>query len=506
MISRKKLLIKRIVLYILAVVSLLLFTKAIVTFYEVSSVLKLFAYSMFFFIIFVLAFTMFFAEKVDFSIASFIIVLIFGIVVGLVNPPNIAPDEAFHLNNTYRYSNYLMLDNEENGLIPMRACDFMEENLLHDAEYITKSDYEKIFLGDFFVGEQEYLERKYTRIAPWYKYVFSTVGVTIGRLIHLNTWPMLFLGRFCNLLFYSFCVFLSVRLVPRGKLQVLTFSLMPFLLGQVSSFSYDAISNALAILFISMCFCYIEDKNKLKIPQFILLLFIFVWFIQFKGIYISFGLILLYVLYIKFRERIQQFYKKRKEIVFITSAVLIVMIVVALVLYFFKFGSTSFWGRNVYNGMETYALSDFETETSKMVIVLYNALCTVVSNMTLGNLSFAWIGGNAIASMGLIIANVILLVLAKNNTFNKTIRRLSLICIIISATLAIFGTLFAWTPTHVLNVWGMQPRYFLPLIALLLISHGDKVCLENGRLKYVVIMEFALGTNILNEFLVNYAR
>lgn len=80
-------------------------------------------------------------------------------------------------------------------------------------------------------------------------YLPQTMGLALGRALDLGFGGVFALGRLGNLLFYSLCLSLAVRLCRRYKTALLFAGLLPMALHQAASFSYDPFLNGMALLF-----------------------------------------------------------------------------------------------------------------------------------------------------------------------------------------------------------------------------------------------------------------
>ena len=89
-------------------------------------------------------------------------------------------------------------------------------------------------------------------------YLPQVAGVSLGRLICDRLLVAFYLGRFLNLVTWSLCMLLAIRVFPPAKFLFLCIALMPMSVFQASSLSADAPINATAFIFfaliLSACF------------------------------------------------------------------------------------------------------------------------------------------------------------------------------------------------------------------------------------------------------------
>jgi uncharacterized membrane protein len=184
----------------------------------------------------------------------FITVFGMGVIFSFVLPPLSAPDEVLHYVGAYQLSSQIMghphpLRDEKNQLM-IRREDVFIDDLPDDGDpdnatvvgmHLEKSTYEELHKrGLLSTGESGYT---YTLQQPVVTipcaYLFPAIGFTIARLLKLGGFGMLYLGRFMNLLLFTLMGMLAVRKTPIGKELIFGVSLFPMVLELVSSLSYD---------------------------------------------------------------------------------------------------------------------------------------------------------------------------------------------------------------------------------------------------------------------------
>lgn len=175
-------------------------------------------------------------------------VLFWGVLYSLVFIPFTAPDEYAHFASAYRLSNQLMgqeVYNDE-GLVQMREKD--ARLLLPE---LCVETYEEIY-GDFWKLDDSEGVAGYGHLpmdVAFHAYLPQALGITLGRLLSLGQVLTIYLGRFCNLLFFAFCGYQAVRIAPFGKMVFFGTAMLPMTLELISSLSYDAFAIGLGMLF-----------------------------------------------------------------------------------------------------------------------------------------------------------------------------------------------------------------------------------------------------------------
>lgn len=216
-----------------------------------------------------------FAKNFKVHVAYLILASGIGIIMNLCIPFRVAPDERTHSYKAYEISNSLMgIELSESGFLMMRAED--------RALFNNPSDFDYSFFDthyDHFLDKAYHTELVETDVKPVhtqrYLFVFSGIGVTIGRLLGLGAIMTFMLGRWMNLIAFILITSYAIRKIPFGKSVVLVWSLLPIMMQQAGSFSYDSTINALSVLIISLTlsFMYGEktDNRKKSMVQAIIL-------------------------------------------------------------------------------------------------------------------------------------------------------------------------------------------------------------------------------------------
>jgi len=93
-------------------------------------------------------------------------------------------------------------------------------------------------------------------------YLPQAFGITLGRLLSLGQVPLIYLGRFLNLVFFAMCVYVSVKLSPFGKMSFLGVALLPMTLELVSSLSYDTFPIGLSMVFTAYVLRLAYEKTE----------------------------------------------------------------------------------------------------------------------------------------------------------------------------------------------------------------------------------------------------
>jgi len=188
-----------------------------------------------------------------------IVKILFPLIVTLfllsviIMPPGSIPDEDGHIQTAYRYSNVLLFKpySTDDAGIWARAVD---APLKRFSRYATPylDNYREIAQNWqwFCPSEGSVLVEDAGRNAScgFIAYLPAAIGLTLARLLHLGTWPMIYLGRLCNVAAFAFLLYWAVKIAPFKKYFFLMMGLVPTCIQAAGSFSYDGPIIGLSLL------------------------------------------------------------------------------------------------------------------------------------------------------------------------------------------------------------------------------------------------------------------
>jgi uncharacterized membrane protein len=173
---------------------------------------------------------------------------IFGLILLIITPPFMVPDEAAHFYRSYQVAEFNVF--RFNNDVPSALVDFAakcDRMRFSTHEKTTKT--EILSMADIKLSAHNKIPVE----TPEYTvtYLPQALGIFIGKLLHLNPLWLLYLGRFFNLMVSVLFVFLAIRSTPVLKWLFFLLGIMPMTLYQFSSLSYDALTISLSFLLIS---------------------------------------------------------------------------------------------------------------------------------------------------------------------------------------------------------------------------------------------------------------
>ncbi len=230
-----------------------------------------------------------FVAKAKMQTIFMIFALIFGFVFTIYAPFKAAPDEYVHIASSYYKSNELMgIKNSFDGQkLLVRKCDAKEftKPINYNAFEIQQM-YEGFFSTSKGKTELVAVNAKVAQVfAPLYW--VQTLGITLARILGLGFIPMIIFGRIANLLLYVVLVYIAIKIMPIYKTAFTVMALTPIPLQLAGSFSYDTLVISLCFLFIAYIFNLTYNKEKIEIKDIIILSLIAGCIAPSKTVYIA---------------------------------------------------------------------------------------------------------------------------------------------------------------------------------------------------------------------------
>lgn len=254
-------------------------------------------------------------KKVRLESVFVVMVLSFGLLYSYVLPPISAPDEMRHFISAYQLSNRLMglpvwADDGEGGQkVPIREEDWFAEDscggfsafLTAEGSLATDEDgadgakilgqtlteetyvliHEKGFSWEeprlASVGEQKgygngtALSNHQPVVTTPLAYAAPAVGITLARMMGMNCIVLMALGRFCNLLLFAAAGYFAIKKLPFGKEVLFGCALLPAVCCLAASFSYDVFIMAGIFSFTAECLHLAYAAERVTVKDVVLL-------------------------------------------------------------------------------------------------------------------------------------------------------------------------------------------------------------------------------------------
>lgn len=205
--------------------------------------------------------------------------LVFGTLLCLVTPPLQVPDEFAHFARAYQFAQGGLFSehkpelgtglNTVGGQLPLSMIEL-------DTTYAPFSSETSVPLkpDHLFESLREPLDKDNTTFAPIsafnyspVPYIGSIIACFIGQATNMSPLLMMYLGRIFNLFIALTLIYFAIKLTPRFKWILLLLALMPMTIFQLASLSADSIGIGVAFLAIAVIFSYAFSTKVMVIEN-----------------------------------------------------------------------------------------------------------------------------------------------------------------------------------------------------------------------------------------------
>ena len=399
---------------------------------------------------------------------AFFIILIFGIVCAMLMPLTCAPDEYEHLIRAELTSQGEIIPNYVNG--SYSSIEAVNDLIAYshqerDGNYnLVSVQNATVFTTDIDTLSINYTEHKFDSAFaqnPFYGYLPQALGICIAKLLNLNVIWMLWLARICNLIFYSIVIAIAVKKTPVLKVPLIVMACIPLTVYQVSSVSIDAFINGVGILSIAYFFyLYKSPKRSITLKE----MGIFSMLCLLLGLTkITFFLLVFLLLFVPIEN-----FKEPKYYYYSFIFIIILGIIGALwstkvanVGYANSYRSQHAIDRNINT---TSQISYMLSHKKESIVTIFNIPLYLDTDLLFNSRDLYFNNYNSLYLM--FLGSVLLMYPTDKYDLKSRIGSFGIVLLVYIGTY--IALLFYWTPVGQLNpIIGVQPRYFLPLFALL---------------------------------------
>lgn len=423
--------------------------------------------------------------------------IIFGTVYLFLFAPITVPDEPVHFCSAYYISNLLCcpLRQLRSELLLMRETDMQ---VLSGQFYHLQSqkNYVSILTNfTWFSGPQDLVGYNGSTVittAP-FGYLFSGLGIAVGRLLGLGTYPVFYLGRIFNLLAYTFLTWLAIKRTPIGKTIIGVISFFPMTLHEIASFSYDFCAIAFVFLFVSNILYWICSDERMQWKDILICIFLGVLASTTKVVYVPLLASIFFIPPAKIGRSQKQAYRR-----------MFVMFAICLLCYLavtlpFSFSSLS-RSELTYVEAQSFTLGWTLHHPIATIKIFVNTLYTM-GDWYLETLLGTYLGWFQIVVSQKYVHMYLLLLLLATFIDNPQRKKISLpmqlampLFCIGSGALAMASMFFGWTPVGSDAIAGVQGRYFLPILfpfCSFLRTDLIRINYQKARYLYSLVFTFA---------------
>lgn len=440
-----------------------------------------------------------------------ILALVFGGLMVFVMPLFMAPDESAHFYRAYEISEGHLVSKTKNGLTGDYMPAGVNHIIQHDFTIIVRQgghppqSYWEYYTQKINLHQQEFTDFRSSALYSPVSYIPQSIGIGIGRLAYGSVGVMIVLGRLCNLAVYILLIYLAIKIARQGKWVYAVVGLFPVAIQQAASLSSDVMTIGLSLVFISFVQRIFVQRQRLSRQQLLILLCLGIGLALTKQTNI---ILLLPILFLPVRL-FGSTGKKAKVLALVGGISIIALLgwYAALQLGHFNLQISGAAGVNQHLQMSyvvhhplsyvatllrTYADEGFHSNITPdfLITSMYGV--------------FSWIAYKLPLSLITLGYATLLLVLLydEKGVEAKSLKKLPLIqaTTFILSIIAIASALYlTWTAVGSPVVWGLQGRYFIPIIPLLIpIFVWFRKWLKVSIPKKEYLGGVVMGTSIIN--------
>lgn len=292
-------------------------------------------------------------------------------------------------------------------------------------------------------------------------YLPSALGYNIGKVVsNENLGVMFYLGRIFNVLFYSLCAYIAVKLARQWQYIIAFFAIQPMMIYASSSFNQDSFSYGLLLIIVSLFFRMIQNEDEKIDFKILLVYFLLCAVLAYTKLpYIALGGLPFFIPMKKY-VNVNTYLSVYLGIIFviITSVIWFV--------YYSKIEGLPPRAKNV-DAIEqvNYILSNFKEFLSILFTNVYETINKYGQLAT-----FAWDkkGSGTLALVNLISIGLIFGFPMKNIDKVSRWTKFGVVIITILISILIYLSMYlTWNDVGHPTILGVQGRYFVGIILLL---------------------------------------
>ena len=407
-----------------------------------------------------------------------------GMIYTLLIPPGIVPDEWVHMHNTFSLSSQIM-GKEENNKITMKKS---ELELYNQQITISNNDYYNYVYSNIFSiskdNDYSNIDIDSPGMGQLFGYFPAVMGTTVSRILHLGAVTTVYIARSCNFIFYLTLTYFALKKIPFGKVLLFSITMLPMASHQMFSLSYDTIINSASFFCIAYGMFFVYQSNEVKLKDVIVYGLSGILLLANKGSAYAFILVIP-ILAKYFNPNGEPYAKKTKIIIFL---IVIICIIILNYRSFINNDQTSsigaVSGESIvpWAGLPSYTLSEMMGDIPGTIQLFLNTFVQkggYYINTAIGSL-MGWL----VIPIPMWIINSwigILIISAfveksDNEVFTHEHKLLYFLIALGVVLVVMLAMALAWTPLGYDVIEGVQGRYYIPIIFLMLIS------LQNSRI------------------------
>lgn len=314
------------------------------------------------------------------------------------------------------------------------------------------------------------------------------LGISFARILHLGQVPTLYMGKLFNLVFYVLVMYFAVKLAPgKSKLLFAMIGLGPQILVKAGTLSYDTAVNAVCLLFIALVLHLSFAQTKITVKSGALLFITGMLLTPLKLVYAPLLLLALMIPQDRWKSpRIKAAYFSS-----LLVAGAISLLVFSGASLFSHVGQTAA-DSLIDDGSGGIAYNQLWTYKTDVIRLLFHSF---PDQLQLIPQSIASVHYRSLPEhLGYISLFIMLLAVSSTPkdeaiTFSRK-QKIVMALTALLVYLLLLAVCISWTSPAKYELWGMQGRYFIPILPLLILPFCGllkRKKLSDGVLLFTII-------------------
>ena len=411
----------------------------------------------------------------------FVITFILGNIYSLLTPLFAGSDEEYHFYRIYEIASGNLItpkikENVYGSNMPM-SIELIKGNKGNYTKYI---DTVKSFNLSLEKNKTMSFGNYYgtTSIYPFVQYLPQSIIVALARILNLKPTLIAYIARYSGFIFWLFMCTYAIKIIPCKKNFLFLLLISPASISFATVMSGDTVTNACIIVFISYIYKLINDNKILKIKDYIIIFILSIMISMCKLVFlpiIGLGLLV------------------NKELFGGIKKKYIIGIILVLTVLVFSLGWLAISSRYMSSSNKTFLQKEWIKYNPVMFLFVIirtylNNFVVYIQEIVAGNqLYHSQLNVPSFINFGYFVTLILGLFSEDNKIKFKNIDKiwivnlLFLIVLLISTALYIQCT--AWNKgIGYPYIDGIQGRYFIPVVMLLLFINNKKIDVKKEQL------------------------
>ena len=402
-------------------------------------------------------------EKKHFKLHKIFLVVapVLGVLYIFIMPLCAPPDEPNHFRRAYEISEgFILSDRNDQNIGGRTLPDSITVALTEPKNY---AEIPEIFSNSIDSRDEKFQTFANTSLYSPISYLPEVIGIWIGKILHLPIFMLVYLARFFNLACWVILVYYAIKITPRGKATFFLLALLPISMQSATSCQADALVNASTLVFFAFILSKIKNPIKLSQKESIATVALTIIISMCKIVYIP----ICFLLYLLPREC----FNSKKDKILKVSILLLVVVALNLIWLSFSSGYLIEFMPEVNSGEQLhYILSN-----------PFNYLSIIANTFATHSVFYLISGlGGSLGNLCINLSEIYILFLGffimytylneDRRQFDLSVLQKIVISIISILCIGLICTslYIQWTAFSADTIDGIQGRYFLPIVPMLL--------------------------------------